>query len=169
MTPAFLRASLNGELHEAETLLSLSLPDTWPEERRVLELRLEQLESDEALQPWLLRAMRSRETGRMIGHIGFHTAPGPEYLEAWAAGGVEFGCTVFSSFQRQGYAIEAAEALMHWAHNSHGVADFVVTVGRENAASAALASALGFERIGSHVDEIDGLEDILIRRWNNAA
>jgi len=149
--------------------LALSLPDTWPEDRYVLELRLEQLQSDEDLQPWLLRAMRSRETGRMIGHIGFHTAPGPEYLKEWAAGGVEFGCTVFSSYQRQGYAREAAEALMQWAHKIHGVSDFVVTVGRGNTASSALASALGFEHVGSHVDEIDGLEDILIRRWNDAA
>lgn len=126
-------------------------------------MRLEQLESNPALQPWLLRAMRLNDTGHMVGHIGFHTEPGEPYLQDWAPGGVEFGCTVFSAHRRRGYAREASLALMQWARDIHGVTEFLVTVGRDNLASRALALSLGFARVGSHVDEVDGLEDIFIR------
>ena len=27
----------------------------------------------------------------MIGHIGFHTSPGADYLGEWSPGGAEFG------------------------------------------------------------------------------
>jgi ribosomal-protein-alanine N-acetyltransferase len=212
MTPAFLRASLECNLHEAEQLLQLSLPAEWPEEHTdVLSLRLKQLEAEPALQPWLLRPMVMRETGVMVGHIGFHTAPGAEYLRAFCpetsvgtsrcdvparepaggtiaplnaartaqravpttvrtarrdsnrkdSGAVEFGFTVFPDFRRQGYAREASLALMHWARQTHGVTKFILSIRPDNTASQALAARLGFVRIGSHLDEVDGLEDVL--------
>ena len=105
-----------------------------------------------------------RERGVMVGHIGFHTAPGAEYLRPYAPGGVEFGFTVFPAFRRQGYAREASRALMSWANQDYGVTRFVLTVGPDNVASQALAAQLGFVRIGSHIDEVDGLEDILEHR-----
>jgi RimJ/RimL family protein N-acetyltransferase len=169
MTPSFIRASLDGDFELAQELLGLSLPAGWPDIPAILKLRLEQLESDAGLQPWLLRAIRLRATGEMIGHVGFHTAPGPSYLEPWSSGGVEFGCSIFASHRRRGYAREACVGLMRWASAAHGVAEFVVTVGKGNAASVALASALGFELVGAHVDEVDGVEDVLIRRWSAAA
>ena len=162
MTPAFLRASLQGRLNEAEEELRLSLPAGWPGDAAdVLSLRLAQLESKPVLQPWLLRAMVLREANNTIGHIGFHTAPGASYLEPYSPGGVEFGFTVYSPFHRQGYAREASLALMHWARSTHGVQKFVLTISPDNIPSQALAAQLGFIRIGSHVDEIDGLEDVL--------
>jgi RimJ/RimL family protein N-acetyltransferase len=60
-----------------------------------------------------------------------------------------------------------AEALMQWAHQVHGVTRFVVTIRPDNAPSQALAAGLGFVRIGSHIDEVDGLEDILEHRLAN--
>ena len=56
---------------------------------------------------------------------------------------------------------------MHWAHLAHGVARFVMTIRPDNVPSQALAAGLGFVRIGSHIDEVDGLEDILERRLCN--
>lgn len=53
---------------------------------------------------------------------------------------------------------------MEWAHRSHGVTRFVVSINPANAASLALAKGLGFNRIGSHVDKEDGPEDIFERR-----
>jgi hypothetical protein len=64
----------------------------------------------------------------MIGHIGCHTAPNAEYLRAIAPGAVEFGFTVFPDFRRQGYAREASVALMTWAHQTHGVSRFVLSI-----------------------------------------
>ena len=168
MTPEFLRASIDREIGKAERLLNLSLPTDWPDDPSILSLRLEQLESNPALQPWLLRAMRLRDTGEMVGHIGFHTAPGAPYLQDWAPAGVEFGFTVFSAYRRRGYAREASLALMQWACEVHGITEFLITVGRENMASTALAAALGFGKVGSHIDEVDGVEDVFIRSCADA-
>lgn len=169
MTPAFLQASLRGDIATAGTLAGVAIPAGWPDNRYVLELRLSQLEIDPALQPWLLRAMSLRESGEMIGHIGFHDAPGAPHLEQWCPGGLEMGFTVFDSHRRRGFALEAAHGLMHWAREVHGVSGFVVTISPQNTASQALAARLGFVRVGSHVDEIDGVEDILVRREPRSA
>ena len=96
----------------------------------------------------------------MVGHIGFHTSPGPEYLEAWVPGAVEFGITIYAPFRRRGYACEASRALMNWAHVVHGTAKFVMTIAPSNVPSQRLARTLGFEMIGTHQDEVDGIEDV---------
>jgi RimJ/RimL family protein N-acetyltransferase len=162
MTPDFLRASLSGDLAEAEKHIGLTLPETWPDIQRVLALRLDQLESDPALQPWLLRAIGLRSNREMVGHIGFHTSPGAEYLRQWSPGGAEFGFTVFPPHRRNGYAREASLALMQWARDLHCVTSFVVTISPRNEASLALAADLGFVRAGAHHDEVDGPEDVLV-------
>lgn len=161
MSPAFLRASLDGDLATAKNLLGASLPADWPDSPPLLSLRLFQLKADPSLEPWLLRAIVLRETCTMIGNIGFHTAPGPEYLEEHSPGAVEFGFGVDERYRRQGFAREASVAMMNWARESHGVRNFVLTISPDNTASQNLAAQLGFVRIGSHVDEIDGIEDIL--------
>jgi RimJ/RimL family protein N-acetyltransferase len=162
MTPAFLRASLARDVQAARRQLPLSLPAGWPgDDADVLALRLKQLDDKPSLQPWLLRAMGLRQTGVMVGHIGFHTPPGAAYLGPFSPGAVEFGFTVFPAFRRQGYAREASLALMRWAQQAHGVTKFVLSIRPDNTASQALAAQLGFVRIGSHVDEVDGPEDIL--------
>ncbi len=159
-TPDFLRASLAGDLDRAVRLLAARLPDSWPTYRDTFQQRLEQLASDPALQPWLLRGMILRETRELIGHIGFHTSPNPAYLAELAPGGIEFGYTVLEPFRRQGYAREAAGALMNWARDQHGITCFVVSIRPDNVPSLALASRFGFQRIGEQMDEIDGLEHI---------
>ena len=97
----------------------------------------------------------------MVGHIGFHTAPDPDYLRSLSPGGVELGLSVFPPFRRQGYAREAAIAMVHWAHQTHGVIGFVMSIRPDNTPSQGLAAELGFVRIGSHIDEVDGIEEIL--------
>lgn len=141
----------------------MAVPDTWPAHEAPLALRLSQLEADPALQPWLLRAIALRRSGEMVGYIGFHTAPGPEYLEQWLPGAVEFGFTIFPAHRGNGYALEASEALMQWAQESHGVTRFVLSISPANYPSQAIASRLGFVRIGEHLDEVDGVEDVLAR------
>ncbi len=163
MTPAFLRASIRGDLVEAARQIHLSVPGDWPDNHDVLKLRLQQLESDPTLQPWLLRGIGLRANREMIGHIGFHHSPGADYLKQWSPGGAELGFTVFARHRRKGYAREAALALMRWAQEVHCVTSFVVTISPTNVASRALAAELGFGWIGSHVDQIDGVEDVLVR------
>lgn len=162
MSREFLYASLRNDTEEVGRLIGAAVPSDWPGEiADVLRLRLSQLDSEPSLEQWLLRAMVLRDTGRMVGYIGFHTAPGPDYLKEYSPGAVEFGFGVFPDFQRRGFAREAAEALMGWARIEHGVRKFILTIRPDNEASKSLAARLGFVRIGSHIDEVDGLEDIL--------
>jgi ribosomal-protein-alanine N-acetyltransferase len=159
----FMRASLMHDTGACSQILGASVPPAWPEPdyRYVLDLRIGQLAAEPSLQPWLMRAMVDRETRTMVGDIGFHTAPAPEYLQPYSPKAVEFGFGVFAEFRRRGYAREAAKAMMQWAHENHGVTEFIMTIRPDNVPSQALAAQLGFVRIGSHVDEIDGVEDIL--------
>ena len=167
----FLRASLDGDLSQAETILNMPLPagwpvcaePSWPDCRDVLALRLQQLEEDPTAQPWLLRAMVPRGTRIIAGYIGFHSPPGAAYLQPYSPDAVEVGFSVFPPFRRRGYAREACRALIGWARECHGVLRFVMTIRPDNVASQSLAASLGFVRIGSHIDEVDGLEDILER------
>jgi [ribosomal protein S5]-alanine N-acetyltransferase len=163
MRASFLRACLAGEFAAAAAQLRVALPDDWFDAAPVFELRLRQLEADPSLAQWLLRAMVHRQTRQMVGYIGFHTAPGAPYLREWSPGGVEFGLSVFAPQQRKGFGREAALALMEWAEHTHGVRSFVATVGPANLASQALFARLGFVKVGSHVDEEDGPEDVLVR------
>ncbi len=171
LIPAFLRAMLEHDLAAAGAILQVSLPDGLLDSTDVIAWWLKKLETDPTYQPWGPRAMVLRERRTMIGHIGFHTAPDAEYLRPYAPGGVEFGFTVFPPFLRQGYAREASRALMQWAYQSHDVTRFVLSIRPDNTASQALAAGLGFVRIGSHIDDVDGLEDILVHnlRHENVA
>lgn len=158
----FLHASLRSDPEEAGRLIDATVPASWPGElSEVLKMRLSQIEADPAIGPWLLRAMVLAETEEMIGCIGFHTTPGPAYLEEHSPGAVEFGFEVFPEFRRQGFALEAIGALLGWARNEQDQRSFIVTIRPDNEASQALAARLGFVRIGSHLDDIDGLEDVL--------
>jgi RimJ/RimL family protein N-acetyltransferase len=161
LSPAFIRASLRGDLGEAERLLRAKLPEGWPDCAHLLQLRLKQMEADAAYEPWSLRAMVLRAGRLMVGHIGFHTKPAADYLQAYSPKAVEFGFEVFPPFRRLGLAREASLALMHWADTVHGQRTFIVSIRPDNFASQGLAAQLGFKRIGSHIDEVDGLEDIL--------
>jgi ribosomal-protein-alanine N-acetyltransferase len=161
MTPEFMLACIGGDLNTAQRLLGATFPAGWPDNNNLLELRLRQLRTDPELQPWLLRAICLKATSELVGYIGFHTRPNPHYLRQWLPDAVEFGFTVLPAFRRNGYAREAALTLMEWANSAHGVSRFVLTIAPHNQPSQALATALGFKHIGSHHDEIDGLEDVL--------
>jgi RimJ/RimL family protein N-acetyltransferase len=167
LTPAFLQASLQGDSMMAASLLGLSIPAEWFQEQSLVGLRLVQLQQTPALQPWLLRAIGLRHQQVMVGHIGFHTAPDAEYLRELVPGGVEYGYTVFAAFRRQEYAREACTALMEWAYQEHQVTRFVVSIRPDNIPSRRLAEEFGFKRIGSHIDEEDGLEDIYEVHYGN--
>jgi len=160
MSPAFMRASLSGNIALAEQLLGASLPADWPDCRSLLELRLKQMEADPAYEPWSLRAMVLRSEQAMVGHFGFHTAPGAEYLAPFSPAAVEFGFTVFPPYRRRGFAREASLAMMQWAGKVHGQRTFVVSIRPDNNASLGLAAQLGFVKIGHHIDEVDGWEDV---------
>jgi RimJ/RimL family protein N-acetyltransferase len=162
MSPAFLEAVLAGDRASAELIAGLTLPSDWPDEHdsRFLRLRLDQMRGDPSSQQWLVRAMVLRAQERpMVGHIGFHGSPE-------TVGRAEMGYTVMPNHRRQGYATEAARALMDWAAREHGVQRFFVSIAPNNSSSLAMAAKLGFRQVGEQIDEEDGLEYVfaIVRR-----
>jgi ribosomal-protein-alanine N-acetyltransferase len=165
ITPAALRLVLAGDFRGAGELLGVSASADWDISRCALNLRLKQLEENPGLQPWLLRAISLRDRPLLVGHIGFHTAPGAEYLARLSPAGVEFGFGILEEWRRQGIATEASEAVMRWAREQHQVQRFVLSISPDNVPSLGLATKLGFRKIGSHIDELDGPEDIFERTY----
>ena len=102
MTVRFLEACLAGDAAVASRVLGAAVPALWLEEAGLIRLRLQQLQQDGGLKPWLLRAVVQREMNAMIGHIGFHGYPDTEGHREYAPGGVEIGYTIFPEYRRQG-------------------------------------------------------------------
>ncbi|MCW5880542.1 MAG: GNAT family N-acetyltransferase [Anaerolineae bacterium] len=163
MTTAFFEACLAGDLDTASQVIGLRVPEDWLLEGAVMRVFLERLRRDPAAQPWLMRGIGLRATGEMIGTLGFHLPPDAEYLRGVAPGGVEMGYTVFPAWRRQGYAREACAGLMGWATREQGITRFVVSISPENEPSLRLAAHFGFRKVGYHIDDEDGLEDIFVR------
>lgn len=163
MTPAFLEASLADNRAQAEEILGQHIHADWFDEGWLMRLRLDDLRTDPAYQPWSVRAIVHSAHGVMIGHTGFHTMPGPAYLRAILPNSVEIGYTIFPDFRGQGYATEACQAMMDWAYNSHKIRHFVLSIAPDNEASLRIAHKLGFLRIGEHIDAEDGVEYIFGR------
>ncbi len=160
LTPDFLRSTAEGNRAAAAALLSATIHADWFECHEFAAMRHWQFQTGETSPPWLPRAIVLRATGAMVGYIGFHTPPRPAYLHPLSPGGVEFGYTIFPEHRRHGYAREASRALIDWALTTHGITHFVVSVSPANTASLGLIAQMGFRRIGSHIDEEDGPEDV---------
>ena len=153
MSPEFTQANLSGSLDEARRIIGAELPAGWPDEDTLYWLgrRLKRMTDDPEEAPWLTRAMLRRSDGAFIGSIGFHSKPNE-------LGQAELGYGVEPHYRRQGYASEAALALIDWARREHGIQRFVVSVSPSNGPSLGMAAKLGFQRIGTQMDEIDGEE-----------
>lgn len=162
MSPDFLEACIQGDLEAASRIIGLILPPEWLEAKWLMELRLRQMRENPALERWVLRAVGLRETKTMIGHVGFHTLPGPEYLNPYALGSVEFGYSVFPNYRRMGYAREAVQALMGWATREHGVSRFIVSISPANEPSLRLAQKFGFRKVGTATDDQGRVEDVFL-------
>lgn len=161
LSPAALAALVAGDRAEASRIAGLDLGDFPDGETGIAELRLKDVTDDPGYLPWSLRAIALKPGLAFVGHFNFHTKPGADYLQELAPGAVELGYFVLPERRRQGFAEEAVLGMMGWARRSHGIQQFVVSISPENAASVAMAAKLGFARIGSHIDEADGYEDIL--------
>ena len=158
MTEEFLEASLIADRKNTESLIGLKISPDWFEEKTIMTVRLGDYRSDAEYSNWGLHAIGLKETSEMVGYIGFHTCPNPEYLEPLARNAIEVGYTVFSKHRRRGFASEAIIGLLEWAARKHPIEYFIASVSPLNAASTALVKKLEFEQIGEQMDEIDGLE-----------
>ena len=149
----------------ASYLSSQELPDEWLSQWRLMAMRLKDLHQDPAYLRWSLRAIIWRETGEMIGHIGFHTPPDPDYLAALGTDGIEIGYEIYPDWRRQGFGHEALQRLLQFAREE-GVERFILSIAPDNQPSLALARSLGFVELGQQVDGEGGLE-LLYRLESN--
>jgi [ribosomal protein S5]-alanine N-acetyltransferase len=155
---AVLEDLAEGRRERVADLIGAEIPEWWPDEddARFLRYRLLQAGRDPSAGEWLVRAVVLRETRIVIGHAGFHGPPGVNALRD--AGAVEVGYTIFPAYRGHGYASEAVEGLIRWAHGERGVRTFVASVGPGNEPSLAIVHKLGFEHVGEHWDDEDGRE-----------
>jgi RimJ/RimL family protein N-acetyltransferase len=152
MSHAYISAVLRGDLDASRRELDVELPAELADSSYVLQLRMDQMETDPTIQPWLLRLMIPLSgPRRAVGHIGFHSPPDGDSR-------VEVGYTVFPAHRRQGLATEACRALFAWAGTEHGITRFRASVSPTNDPSLAIVRKLGFRRTGVQWDEIDGEE-----------
>ena len=162
IAPVALRAGLSGDRQTIERSLRAVVPTDLMEEPDVLRQAEQRLAEDIEYLAWSARAILLKETMQMVGHVRFHTRPDADYLHPFARQAVEYGYEVFADHRRRGYAEEAVTALMQWAERAHGIARFIVTIAPDNLPSTWLAAKLGFERIGEHVDPVDGIEYVYL-------
>lgn len=160
--PSALEAGLSGDWPAVAQSLGVSVPSDLIEEPDALRHAAARLAEDVGYLPWSARAILLKDSMQMVGHIRFHSRPDPDYLAPYARHAVEYGYVVFAAHRRRGYAEEALVGLMRWARQTHGVGRFVVTIAPNNQPSTELAAKLGFERIGQHVDPVDGIEYVYL-------
>ena len=158
-----LAALVAGDRAEASRLTQCDLSNFPDDQLSIVAVRLKDLSDDADYLPWSLRVMALKPSLRFVGHFNFHSKPNADYLKELAPGAVEMGYFVLPEFRRQGLAEEAALGMMDWTARIHGVTRIVVSISPKNGPSVAMARKLGFARIGSHIDEEDGYEDILAR------
>ncbi|MGL4207095.1 MAG: GNAT family N-acetyltransferase [Aeromonadaceae bacterium] len=153
----FLKLCLCAEQDEAADYLGCQLPARWFAQWRLMAIKLQDLKFEPDSLPWSLRAIIHKESKQMIGQIGFHTAPNPDYLRAHSCQGIELGYEVYEGWRRQGLAREALQAMLGFA-KIQGVKRFVLSISPDNPASTGLALSFGFTKFGEQHDEEDGLE-----------
>ncbi len=129
---------------------------TFADDGHVLGLRRTQLLADPSEEPWLYRTAVLRQTGRVVGRIGFHAPPDE-------AGTVEIGYAVAEPERGRGYAVEMTEGLLTWGRR-RGARRCLASVRPDNAPSLAIVARLGFVRTGQQIDEVDGLEWVFTKR-----
>lgn len=108
--------------------------------------------------PWTLGfAVVHRDDDRVIGSAGFKGAPDDD-------GVVEIAYGIAPSYEKRGYATEAAKALVQFALERVDVTSIRAHTKPENGASGRVLAKSGFQ----HVGEVEDPEDGIVWRWERA-
>lgn len=128
-----------------ESRLGARVPQEWPRPdlREFLPLYAWQLQADPAQLGWGIWLMIHAAERTVIGDAGFKGKPGGEET-------VEIGYSVLPAYRGQGFATEAARALVEWALAQQGVRRIIAECSPDNAASIRVLEKLGMQ--GRDVD-----------------
>jgi ribosomal-protein-alanine N-acetyltransferase len=169
LKPAAVAHLIQGDRAGAEKIIGATLPAEFPtfgDLAGFLPIQLDRMRESPDRRDWMARLMVSKRHGKnheksdeIIGHCGFHGPPD-------VIGRAEIGYTVFTAHRRQGYAKEAAGALVEWAF-AQGQREVFATVAPNNQPSLAVVRSLGFIQVGTQDDEVDGLELVFAVRSQN--
>jgi ribosomal-protein-alanine N-acetyltransferase len=121
--------------------LGAQVPQEWPGQDLLefLPLYAWQLQADPALLGWGIWLMIHAAERTVIGDTGFKGKPGGE-------GTVEIGYSVLPAYRGQGFATEAARALVDWALAQRDVRRIIAECSPENVASIRVLEKLGMQR-----------------------
>jgi ribosomal-protein-alanine N-acetyltransferase len=128
---------LAGDAHRLESANGFRYPPDDSSRGIDLGWHLRALRADPKQLPWRIRLIVERSSSTVIGSINLKGAPD-------ADGDVEIGWGLNEAYRGNGYATEAAAAVMRWAFEQSGVRSVSATVPDDNDASQRLARRLGF-------------------------
>jgi RimJ/RimL family protein N-acetyltransferase len=116
---------------------------------------VEQLRAAPGPDPWTLGfSVVHRDDGRVIGSAGFKGPPGED-------GSAEIAYGIAPGYQGNGFATEAARALVAFALERVDVTSMRAHTMPENGASGRVLAKCGFQHVGEVMDPDDGL----VWRW----
>lgn len=133
---------LAGDAHRLQLANGFRYPPDDPNRGIDLGWHLRALRTDPKQLPWRIRLIIERSSNIVIGSINLKGAPDAE-------GDVEIGWGLNEEYRGQGYATEAAAAVMQWAFQQPGVRSVSATIPDDNDASQCVARRLGFTRTAS--------------------
>ncbi|MBV8220753.1 MAG: GNAT family N-acetyltransferase [Solirubrobacterales bacterium] len=136
--PPAAAAALPDDRQGASRIIGAKLSSHWPASDLLDVLPMQAAAGPEQARygVWVII---ERESGVVVGDIGFLGPPGPEEE-------VEVGYSIVPDRRRRGYATEAARALVAWAREQPGVRVFVAECDEHNQASVQTLERLGFSR-----------------------
>lgn len=136
----------------AAQVLEASLPSEWPRPGFVDVMR-ERAAASTGQDHFGIWVIVDPTIAAVIGDVGFHGPPTED-------GSVEIGYSVLPDFRDQGFATEAATALVRWASSRPQVRAVIASCDSGNSASIRTLEKAGFRRTGESDGEI---------RWRYAA
>lgn len=146
-TLELVRAALR-DRPEFGRMLAARVPDEWPNDDVLSMLPQDALllEAEPRRSDWSYLVVQTEERA-LIGDIGFHAPPD-------ANGSVEIGYDILAAHRRQGYAVEACDALLDWTFQQPGVRFVVAESLIDNVASIRVLEKVGLRRFSTTAESI---------------
>jgi ribosomal-protein-alanine N-acetyltransferase len=133
--------ALGDDVEQVGRLLNARLPKEWPDPElaKFLPFYARLLREDPQLLGYGVWLLIEREGRTVVGSAGFQGHPSTE-------GEIELGYGVHADFRNQGYASEAARALLRWASEQPGVKRVIAHCDQDNIASQRVVEKAGMIR-----------------------